>query len=104
MCIHSVFNAQSFGDEEYIIHCIKRFLSSKADSLQNDFRFIEISFEEIDSSELLTGEERAKLYTELAKYPKVAGMCAAIKDWLQKLDEQRANLQQDDFDDFLKSL
>ena len=73
------------------------FFRKKNNHSQSNFPSAEISFEEIDSSERLTDEERAKLYAELAKFPTVAGMCAAIRDWLQKLDEERANLQRDDF-------
>lgn len=57
----------------------------------------DIPFEEIDSSELLTNEERTRLYAELFKAADISEIRTAIRAWLQKLDEQRANLQQDDF-------
>ena len=52
---------------------------------------------EIDSSKLLTDEERTELYTGLAETAEIPKIRAAIRDWLQKLDEERANLQRDDF-------
>lgn len=74
-----------------------RFSPPKINSPQNNFSHNEISFEEIDSSELLTNEERTRLYAELFKAADISEIRSAIRDWLQKLDEQRANLQQDDF-------
>lgn len=85
--------------DSYIIR-----LLGKIESMKSSFYGNMFSFEQIDSSSLLTGKERTKLYAKLAKVARISDLRTAIRDWLQKLDEQRTNLQQKNSDDFLESL
>lgn len=88
----------------YIFYCVERECRITLNCSVHRHNFLssnsarcDIPFEEIDSSELLTNEERTRLYAELFKAADISEIRSAIRDWLQKLDEQRANLQQDDF-------
>lgn len=68
-----------------------------ASYVRKTWHYYSLSFNQIDSSPFLTDEERTNLYATLVKAAGIPELRAAIRDWLQKLDEQRANLQQDDF-------
>lgn len=92
-------NVLSNFDYQYIVYCLH-----KIDPYFSINSVGSITFKKIDSSKHLTDDERTKLYAELAEAAKIPEIRSAIKDWLQKLDEQRANLQQENSDDFLKGL
>lgn len=88
--------------DKYYVHNMIRSAFSKATAFHHKIN--KISFKRIDSSRFLTSKERNNLYLELAKAAGIPEIRAAIREWLQKLDKQRANLQQNDSDDFLESL
>ena len=56
-----------------------------------------IDFDEVQSSNCVDDNDRSKIFSELAKICRVAEIRAAIAEWLQKADEERANLEKDDF-------
>lgn len=100
MCIKCVFSIK-YLDTHYIYNVLR-----KAFSANNTYRSnpLDIKFKEIDSAKFLTDEERSRLYAELIEFASIPEIRAAIRDWLQKLDEQRANLQQKSSKSFLENL
>lgn len=65
---------------------------------------IQILFDEMESPGYVDDNGRSKLYAELARIYRVTEIRTAIGDWLQKLDEERANIKPKSFSDFIKGL
>lgn len=62
---------------------------------------VELYFEEIDASELITNEERQHLYNLIVQCCRLNGIFDLISEWLNKLDIKRMSLKSSSFIDDL---
>ena len=62
-----------------------------------DLEEFSLFFEELDKSNEVSDEDKKKFYDILIRYRRIPLLRKRIKEWLDDLDKERANLSKDDF-------